>query len=130
MRLTVAISWFFEWTPAGLVVDAEARRDEKNARAAGKKLDYAIITIFAVAVVYFAIDKFVVSPQREAELIASATEAGAAQALEDQRQKAAAIPHESVAVLPFINQLKRWIKRDNRDVRYHIVPQITIAEKT
>jgi TolB-like protein/predicted Zn-dependent protease len=99
----VAISWFFEWTPAGLVVDAEARRDEKNARAAGKKLDYAIITIFAVAVVYFAIDKFVVSPQREAELIASATEAGAAQALEDQRQKAAAIPHESVAVLPFIN---------------------------
>lgn len=99
----LVVAWVFELTPAGLVKESEVDRSESITGETGKKLDRAIMVVLALALVYFAIDKFVLSPQREAELIESATHAGAEQALEEERAKASEIPHESIAVLPFVN---------------------------
>ena len=96
-------SWVFELTPSGLKKESEIDRDESITRTTGKKLDQAIMVVLALALAYFAVDKFVLSPQREAELVESATQAGAEKALEEERAKAAAIPNESIAVLPFVN---------------------------
>lgn len=96
-------SWVFELTPAGLKKESEVDRDESITRTTGKRLDQAIMVVLALALVYFAFDKFVLSPQREAELIESATQAGAEQALDEERARASAIPNESIAVLPFVN---------------------------
>jgi TolB-like protein len=99
----LVLSWVFEFTPAGLMRESEIDRSEPVTGESGKKLDRAIMVVLALALVYFAFDKFVLSPQREAELIESATQAGAEQALEEERAKAAAIPYKSIAVLPFVN---------------------------
>ena len=54
------LAWAFEWTPQGI------RRDEGVAaatpRASTRGLDRAIIVLLALAVGYFAIDKFVIRP--------------------------------------------------------------------
>ena len=99
----LVFSWVFEFTPSGLVRESEIDRSESITGDTGKKLDRAIMVVLALALVYFAFDKFVLSPQRDAELIESATQAGAEQALEEERAKASAIPYESIAVLPFVN---------------------------
>ncbi|MCZ6717562.1 MAG: tetratricopeptide repeat protein [Gammaproteobacteria bacterium] len=97
------LSWAFELTPEGLKKESEIDRAESITRTTAKKLDRAITVVLALALAYFAVDKFVLSPQREADLIQSATQAGAEQALEEERARASAIPNESIAVLPFVN---------------------------
>ena len=96
-------SWVFELTPSGLKKESEIDRDESITRTTGKKLDQAIMVVLVLGIAYLAVDKFVLSPQREADLMQSAARAGAEQALEEERAKAAAIPNESIAVLPFVN---------------------------
>jgi len=51
------IAWVFEWTPAGLVRDSNVAAD--TAPGATRSIDRAIIVLLAVAVGYFAVDKFV-----------------------------------------------------------------------
>jgi TolB-like protein/tetratricopeptide (TPR) repeat protein len=99
----LVFSWVFELTPQGLMRESEVDRSDSVTRETGKKLDRAIMLVLALALGYFAFDKFVLSPQREAELVESATRAGIEQAREEERAKDAEIPHESIAVLPFVN---------------------------
>jgi len=81
------------------------RREAEHAPATGaikpasKTWDRVILVVLALAVGLFAFDRFILSPQRDAALIETATEAGA----EMERAKASAIAFESVAVLPFAN---------------------------
>ena len=96
---TLAISWAFEWTPEGLKRDQESAPRTEAAKAQVKTWDRIILVVMALALGLFAFDRFILSPQREAALIETATEAGA----EMERAKEALIPHESVAVLPFVN---------------------------
>ena len=89
----VILSWLFEWTPEGL------RRDsETSAPASGwhtRRFDAAIIGLLLLAVVYFAVDKFVVDPQRDK----SREELVAAQARGDAVQQE--FGRNSIAVLAF-----------------------------
>ena len=98
---TLAFSWAFEWTPDGLKRDESVTSNEAAdfARTQAKTWDRVILVVMAVALGYFAFDRFVLAPEREADLVAAATEAGA----EQERSKKSAIVHESVAVLPFAN---------------------------
>jgi adenylate cyclase len=100
---TLVLAWVFELTPEGVLRESEVDRSESITAETGKKLDRTITVVLALALVYFAFDKFVLSPQRDADLVESATQTAIEQAREEERAKDAAIPHESIAVLPFVN---------------------------
>ena len=95
----MAISWAFEWTPEGLKRDQDASPPSEQTRAQARTWDRVIFLVMAFAVGFFAFDRFILQPQRDAALVEAATEAGA----EMERSKAPVIPFESVAVLPFTN---------------------------
>ena len=54
----VIAAWMFEWTPDGIRFDDEVEVDAAGAVIARGRLDRIIIGILALAVVYFAVDKF------------------------------------------------------------------------
>ncbi len=55
--LALIVAWAFEMTPEGLKREAEVDRTESITHVTGRKLDFAIIGLLVVAVVYFAVDK-------------------------------------------------------------------------
>lgn len=91
------VAWVFELTPEGLMRESKVDRSDSTARGTGKNLDRAIIVVLAMALVYFAVDKFVVSPQRQADLIRTANES------RGDDEKTLAQSAKSIAVLPFSN---------------------------
>jgi len=58
-------AWAFELTPEGLKRESEVDRAQSITPRTGKKLDRMIMVVLALALGYFAIDKFVLDPQRE-----------------------------------------------------------------
>jgi len=98
----LVISWAFELTPEGLKKELDVDRSQSVTRQSGKKLDLVIIVMLALALVYFAFDKFVLDPQREAEL-----EAQKAAELEEAREEGRtealteSYGENSIAVLAF-----------------------------
>jgi TolB-like protein/Tfp pilus assembly protein PilF len=56
--LALILAWAFEMTPEGVKREAEVDRTESITRVTGRKFDFAIIGLLAIAVVYFAVDKF------------------------------------------------------------------------
>jgi TolB-like protein/Tfp pilus assembly protein PilF len=98
------LSWAFELTPEGLKKDEDVARPASFSPRTGKTLDRVIMVALALGVAYFTVDKFVLSPQREAaetEQVATrieqAREAGRTQALIES------FGDRSIAVLPFVN---------------------------
>jgi TolB-like protein len=77
-------SWFYEWTPHGIVRESEITPDQSITRETGKKMDRWIIAILSVAVVLLLADKFVLHKDENAATTAQA-------------------PGKSIAVLPFEN---------------------------
>lgn len=93
------VSWAFEWTPEGLKKDEGKAGGRPALSIHAKAWDRVIIVVLALALGLFAFDRFVLAPQREADLFESATQAG----VEMEKARASTVPDESVAVLPFIN---------------------------
>jgi TolB-like protein len=91
----VVWAWAFQWTPEGIRRDADV--SPQTSRPAGKAFDRIIVTMLALAVGYFAIDKFVLDPTRDAEQIQTAREEGRADAFVES------YGDKSIAVLPFVN---------------------------
>jgi len=93
-------AWAFELTPEGLKRESEVDRSQSIARQTGRKLNHTIVLVMALALVYFAYDKFIVSADRE-----TALRQAASQAVTDQAASADATPQtgNSIAVLPFVN---------------------------
>ncbi len=99
--LALVFSWVFELTPEGLKRENEFDAAATPAQPAGKKLDRVIIALLAVALGYFAIDKFVLERDRVVELAQTAARIEAEQELGQQSETA--LPDKSIAVLPFTN---------------------------
>lgn len=81
----IAFAWFYEFTPEGLKRESEIDpTDSIKQHAGGRKLDFAIIGVLAVAVVLLLTDRFV---------------------LRHGVNETAALPitEKSIAVLPFVN---------------------------
>ena len=93
----VVLAWTFELTPEGLKKDSDVDRSASIAPATGKKLDRAIMVVLVAALGYFAVDKVVLDPARDVELIEEATQQGRTQALVESYGE------KSIAVLPFVN---------------------------
>ena len=55
----IAFAWFYEFTPHGLKRESEIDRAESITQRTGRKLDFAIIGVLAVAVVLLLTDRFV-----------------------------------------------------------------------
>ena len=91
----VILSWVFEWTPEGF------RRDSEVAVPAAathtRRFDAAIIATLALAVVFLAVDKFVLDPSRDAAEREAARQEGRADALVES------YGDRSIVVLPFVN---------------------------
>jgi TolB-like protein/Tfp pilus assembly protein PilF len=92
----ITFAWFYAWTPEGFRREEEVDACPAIARATGRKLDFWIIGIMAVAIVLLVTNQFVL--RRDATGIADASSATAfAAAL-------AKVPAKSVAVLPLANE--------------------------
>jgi TolB-like protein/Tfp pilus assembly protein PilF len=87
----VIFSWVFQLTPEGL------KREEAPGQSitpqTGRRMDRMIIVVLVLALGYFAFDKFVLTPRREAALVASAA----------PNESRSVINAKSIAVLPFQN---------------------------
>jgi TolB-like protein/Tfp pilus assembly protein PilF len=95
--IALIFSWLFELTPEGLKRDRDVDRSASVSRHTGKKLDRAIIVVLALALGYFAIDKFVIDPARDAAREEMITERARTEAV------IGSFGDNSLAVLPFVN---------------------------
>jgi len=94
----LVVSWVFEWTPGGIKRDADLTPGESVAPRTARRLDRTIMIVLALALGYFAFDKFVLAPRRDAALVARAEQAATAKAA--ARRGA---DDRSIAVLPLAN---------------------------
>ena len=91
------LAWAFELTPEGIKKESEVDRTQSIAPHTGKKLDQMIMVVLALALGYFAFDKFVLSESREATLVETARQEGRSEALVESYGE------KSIVVLPFVN---------------------------
>jgi TolB-like protein/Flp pilus assembly protein TadD len=89
----VILSWVFELTPQGLKRENDVAPERSITPQTGRRMDRMIIAVLVLALGYFAFDKFVLTPRREAALVASAM----------PNESKSVIPEKSIAVLPFEN---------------------------
>jgi TolB-like protein len=97
LPLALVFAWAFELTPEGLKREAEVEPAESISHRTGRKLDFLIIGALVLALGYFAYDKLLLGPQRDAALVERTTRAFQEQA------DTAADAQKSIAVLPFAN---------------------------
>lgn len=82
--LAIFFAWAYEMTPEGLKLEKDVESDKSVTTATGRKLNFLTIGLLAIAVAYFAYDKF--SGGDEAMVAVDA-----------------ATERHSIAVLPFVN---------------------------
>jgi len=99
--VVVFFSWAYEVTPEGIKRESEVDRSQSIMHHTGRKLDRAITAVLIVALAYFAYDKFVLSAERDADLVEATTQAATEQVETEQEESAE--PDKSIAVLPFVN---------------------------
>jgi len=95
----LVLSWLFELTPQGLKLDADVEPAQSIAPQTARRLDRILLVAAVLAIAYFAIDKFVLAPRREATL-AAATDAPSKPAAASASKET---NEHSIAVLPFLD---------------------------
>lgn len=91
----LVVSWLFELTPDGFRRERDVDHGAAESRASARRLDRVVIAALALAVTYFAVDKFVFDPARDAELVTEVAETARDAAL------VGSFGERSIAVLPF-----------------------------
>jgi len=86
-------SWVFELTPEGLKREEDVVREQTITLRTGRRMDRMIIVVLVLALGYFAFDKFVLTPRREAALAVSGA----------PNESKSVISEKSIAVLPLMN---------------------------
>src|SRR5438094_2603147 len=90
---TLIFSWIFEMTPEGLKRDEDVPVEQSIAPQTARRMNRMIIAVLVLALGYFVFDKFVLTPRREAALVAARPSA----------EPKSAANAKSVAVLAFAN---------------------------
>jgi len=110
--LALIFSWVYELTPEGLKKEKDVDRSRSITPQTGRKLDFVIIGVLAVAVVFLLVDRFAASPEKGADPISQETKAGQSVAtgakldptpFREPTPKSKKPKEKSVAVLPFVN---------------------------
>ncbi|MGD9264278.1 MAG: hypothetical protein PVJ71_00720 [Lysobacterales bacterium] len=92
---SLIFAWVFEITPEGLKRDEDVDREKSISKTTAKKLDRIILLVLALALAYFAFDKFVLDPARDQSKIEIARQEGRTEAI------VGSYGDRSIAVLPF-----------------------------
>ena len=82
-------SWVFELTPQGLKRDEDVKPEESIAPQTGRRMNVMIFAVLVLALGYFAFDKFVLTPKRDAARVTA--------------ESSSTVDARSIAVLPFVN---------------------------
>jgi len=93
--LALFLAWVYELTPEGLKKERDVDRSQSITRVTGRKLDFSIMAIMALALVYFAYDKFLLEPTGDEPAVTATTQL--ADPAGSERSEL------SIAVLPFVN---------------------------
>ncbi len=88
--IALVFAWAYELTPEGLKKEKDVDRSQSITHVTGRRIDFVIIGLMAVALVYFAADKFLGTPAGDADRIAATS-------------KVSEQSDNSIAVLPFVN---------------------------
>jgi len=99
LPLALFFAWAFEMTPEGIKREHEVDRSQSITSQTGKKLNLTIITVMALALAYFAFDKFVVSERTSMVTTEPATESTQVEAQQAVTSEATTEPDKSIAVL-------------------------------
>jgi len=94
---TLVFSWAFEFTPEGLKREVDAASEDSITRHSSKRLDRIIMMLLALALGYFAFDKFLLEPARVAAVLEDTARQVGSEAMTDPGSD------KSIAVLPFLN---------------------------
>jgi TolB-like protein/Tfp pilus assembly protein PilF len=101
--LALILAWAFELTPEGIKRETDVDPAESITHSTGRKLDFAIIALLAVALTYVVIDNYVL--EAEPESVNTLTQAEDAPGITKQAPGAEpGTSEKSVAVLPFANR--------------------------
>jgi TolB-like protein/tetratricopeptide (TPR) repeat protein len=115
-------SWAFEITPEGLKREVEVLREHSITRFTGKKLDRVIMVLLALALGYFAFDKFILDPVEDIQIAESVHQEGRSAALDDF------YGDKSIAVLPFVNMSadpdQEYFSDGLSDTLIHVLAQV------
>ena len=93
--LALFFAWAFELTPEGVKRESQVDRSQSITQQTGQKLNYSIMVIMALALAWFAWDRFGTSPEATLPV-----ENPAVATAEPARAPAATV--KSLAVLPFV----------------------------
>ena len=93
----LVLAWVFEWTAQGLERESGREAAASGEPRSGKGFDRLIMVVLALAIGYFAFDKFVLAPQRQAAVAQEARREGRSDAIKDS------FGERSIAVLPFVD---------------------------
>ncbi|MEO8974522.1 MAG: adenylyl cyclase, partial [Casimicrobiaceae bacterium] len=93
------VAWVFELTPDGIRRDEDVKPEDSIAPQTAQRMNQWLLVVSIVAIGYFAFDKFVLAPRRDAALVTQTTTHVTA---EISAEKSKINPH-SIAVLPFTN---------------------------
>ncbi len=100
----LVFSWIFELTPDGLKRDADVDPSSSIAPQTGRRMDRVLFAVMALALAYFALDKFVLGSRPDTAPPATAESPGTPGAAEPGDASVATPTHAaSIAVLPFVN---------------------------
>jgi TolB-like protein len=98
--LAIFFAWAFEITPEGIKKEKDIDRSQSIVTKTGRKLDFSIMLVMAVALGWFAWDKFATPPETS-EMPTAVAQIESATHQETAPEPAA--PGKSIAVLPFAN---------------------------
>jgi len=92
--LAMFFAWAYELTPEGLKKEKDVDRSESVTHLTGRKFDFAIIGLMAVAILYLVLDNYVLdkAPSEVADEVAQESKAAPSERV------------KSIAVLPFRNR--------------------------
>lgn len=91
----LVLAWVFEWTPGGLKRDLEVDHSDEDLLSRGKRFDRIVMIGLAIGMAYFAVDKFLLDPARDAEREKQVRQEARSEALVESYGE------RSIAVLPF-----------------------------
>ena len=101
--LAVFFAWAFEMTPEGVKREADVDRSQSITPQTGRKMDRNIIIAMALALAYFAYDKFFVQETNSPPPLAPSIATEVAESAPTVVAASTESDEKSVAVLPFIN---------------------------
>lgn len=102
--LAVFFAWAFEMTPEGVKRESEVDRSQSITSKTGRKMDRSIIIILALALAYFAYDKFSGKETDSASEAASQSSEAVMESPAPTISRASKTDEKSIAVLPLVNR--------------------------